>query len=148
MLINIQPDFKLDLDSRVHTLKLLRGKSSSVKRIEYRNGYSLLSSSSNHCFPISIRWAILEEEWRYLGLRMSTGWVNYARHDPEPHVLMFRRTHDVANKARVAAAKRMEEEEGATSESAHKAVEEVEEEEEDGGEGVDDDQREADDGQP
>ncbi|KAI8354791.1 regulatory subunit of cyclin-dependent kinase [Mortierella sp. GBAus27b] len=50
-----------------------------------------------------------EEQWRHLGIRMSTGWENYARHDPEPHVLMFRRTHEAGNRARIAAAKREEE---------------------------------------
>ncbi|KAI8354764.1 hypothetical protein B0O80DRAFT_497975 [Mortierella sp. GBAus27b] len=50
-----------------------------------------------------------EAEWRFLGVRMSRGWANYARHDPELHILMFRRTHDAANEVRLAAAKREEE---------------------------------------
>ncbi|KAG0236434.1 hypothetical protein BGW41_000406 [Actinomortierella wolfii] len=32
-----------------------------------------------------------EEEWRALGLTMSRGWENYMRHEPEPHVMLFRR---------------------------------------------------------
>jgi len=32
-----------------------------------------------------------EDEWRGLGVQMSQGWVNYMRHTPEPHVLLFKR---------------------------------------------------------
>ena len=34
-----------------------------------------------------------EEEWRSLGVQQSRGWVHYAIHKPEPHVLLFRREH-------------------------------------------------------
>jgi cyclin-dependent kinase regulatory subunit CKS1 len=73
---------------------------------------------------------ILEEEWRYLGLRMSTGWVNYASHDPEPHILMFRRTHEAGNRARIAAAKREEERRREEEEEEMEVVVVVQEEEE------------------
>ena len=32
-----------------------------------------------------------EEEWRKLGISQSKGWVHYATHPPEPHILLFRR---------------------------------------------------------
>ncbi|BFZ02460.1 hypothetical protein BsWGS_05499 [Bradybaena similaris] len=32
-----------------------------------------------------------EVEWRSIGVQQSHGWVHYMRHDPEPHVLLFRR---------------------------------------------------------
>eukprot|EP00747_Dinoflagellata_sp_TGD_P070911 gnl/TRDRNA2_/TRDRNA2_156801_c1_seq1.p1 gnl/TRDRNA2_/TRDRNA2_156801_c1~~gnl/TRDRNA2_/TRDRNA2_156801_c1_seq1.p1 ORF type:complete len:113 (-),score=10.70 gnl/TRDRNA2_/TRDRNA2_156801_c1_seq1:89-427(-) len=32
-----------------------------------------------------------EDEWRGLGVQQSYGWVHYAVHRPEPHVLLFRR---------------------------------------------------------
>uniref|UniRef100_A0A8C5LKV2 Cyclin-dependent kinases regulatory subunit n=1 Tax=Leptobrachium leishanense TaxID=445787 RepID=A0A8C5LKV2_9ANUR len=32
-----------------------------------------------------------EEEWRRLGVQQSLGWVHYMIHEPEPHVLLFRR---------------------------------------------------------
>lgn len=32
-----------------------------------------------------------ELEWRSFGLRQSPGWVHYMIHNPEPHILMFRR---------------------------------------------------------
>lgn len=32
-----------------------------------------------------------EEEWRSLGVQRSHGWQHYARHRPEPHILLFRR---------------------------------------------------------
>ncbi|GAB0094674.1 Cyclin-dependent kinases regulatory subunit [Sergentomyia squamirostris] len=32
-----------------------------------------------------------ESEWRSLGVQQSRGWVHYMIHDPEPHILLFRR---------------------------------------------------------
>ena len=32
-----------------------------------------------------------ESEWRGLGVQQSRGWVHYANHRPEPHILLFRR---------------------------------------------------------
>ena len=32
-----------------------------------------------------------EKEWRELGLQMSPGWIHYMKHNPEPHMLLFRR---------------------------------------------------------
>lgn len=32
-----------------------------------------------------------EAEWRSLGVIQSPGWVHYMIHDPEPHVLLFKR---------------------------------------------------------
>lgn len=32
-----------------------------------------------------------ESEWRELGVKQSKGWVHYAIHRPEPHILLFRR---------------------------------------------------------
>eukprot|EP00611_Tribonema_gayanum_P005974 TRINITY_DN151_c0_g5_i1.p1 TRINITY_DN151_c0_g5~~TRINITY_DN151_c0_g5_i1.p1 ORF type:complete len:104 (-),score=31.29 TRINITY_DN151_c0_g5_i1:313-624(-) len=32
-----------------------------------------------------------EEEWRLLGVQQSRGWVHYAIHRPEPHILLFHR---------------------------------------------------------
>lgn len=32
-----------------------------------------------------------EEEWRGLGVQQSHGWIHYMIHEPEPHVLLFRR---------------------------------------------------------
>lgn len=31
-----------------------------------------------------------EEEWRGIGVRQSAGWEMYMRHEPEPHVLLFK----------------------------------------------------------
>lgn len=35
-----------------------------------------------------------EEEWRNIGITQSRGWIHYMIHEPEPHVLLFRRPHD------------------------------------------------------
>ena len=32
-----------------------------------------------------------EAEWRNLGVQQSRGWVHYMAHEPEPHILLFRR---------------------------------------------------------
>lgn len=32
-----------------------------------------------------------ESEWRNLGVQQSQGWVHYMVHEPEPHILLFRR---------------------------------------------------------
>eukprot|EP00842_Homolaphlyctis_polyrhiza_P001017 jgi/Hompol1/1916/HPOL_002795-RA len=38
---------------------------------------------------------LLEEwEWRGLGIKQSPGWVHYMIHNPEPHILLFRREKD------------------------------------------------------
>mmetsp|Transcript_54968 Transcript_54968/g.91359 ORF Transcript_54968/g.91359 Transcript_54968/m.91359 type:complete len:89 (-) Transcript_54968:116-382(-) len=34
---------------------------------------------------------LTEAEWRSLGVTQSRGWVHYACHKPEPHILLFRR---------------------------------------------------------
>ena len=35
-----------------------------------------------------------EAEWRSFGVKQSPGWVHYMIHNPEPHILMFRREKD------------------------------------------------------
>lgn len=32
-----------------------------------------------------------ETEWRGIGVQQSQGWVHFLKHDPEPHILLFRR---------------------------------------------------------
>ncbi|KAJ8619726.1 hypothetical protein MRB53_028255 [Persea americana] len=32
-----------------------------------------------------------ENEWRAIGVQQSRGWVHYAIHKPEPHIMLFRR---------------------------------------------------------
>merc|ERR1712241_284380 len=32
-----------------------------------------------------------ESEWRAIGVQQSQGWIHYERHEPEPHILLFRR---------------------------------------------------------
>jgi len=34
---------------------------------------------------------ILQNEWRAIGVQQSRGWVHYAIHRPEPHIMLFRR---------------------------------------------------------
>lgn len=32
-----------------------------------------------------------EAEWRSLGVQQSQGWIHFMKHEPEPHILLFRR---------------------------------------------------------
>jgi len=32
-----------------------------------------------------------DTEWRGIGVQQSEGWVHYMVHEPEPHILLFRR---------------------------------------------------------
>lgn len=35
-----------------------------------------------------------EAEWRSIGVMQSRGWQHYMIHEPEPHILLFRRPHN------------------------------------------------------
>ncbi|KAI3669383.1 hypothetical protein L6452_40618 [Arctium lappa] len=35
---------------------------------------------------------LTETEWHEIGVQQSRGWVQYAIHRPEPHIMLFRRT--------------------------------------------------------
>ncbi|VVC44054.1 Cyclin-dependent kinase, regulatory subunit [Cinara cedri] len=32
-----------------------------------------------------------EDEWRSIGVQQSKGWIHYMIHEPEPHILLFKR---------------------------------------------------------
>ncbi|TPP59903.1 Cyclin-dependent kinases regulatory subunit [Fasciola gigantica] len=51
-----------------------------------------------------------EYEWRELGIQQSAGWVHYMIHEPEPHIILFRRprTDLPSNSAKPANAADME----------------------------------------
>jgi len=38
-----------------------------------------------------------ESEWRSIGVQQSRGWVHYLIHEPEPHILLFRRSVSFMN---------------------------------------------------
>ncbi|XP_026279215.1 cyclin-dependent kinases regulatory subunit 2 [Frankliniella occidentalis] len=40
---------------------------------------------------ISTSHLMTEEEWRRIGVQQSRGWIHYMIHNPEPHVLLFKR---------------------------------------------------------
>lgn len=46
---------------------------------------------------------LTETEWRKLGVQQSQGWEHYAVHNPEPHILLFRRplTHPNAGPKKI-----------------------------------------------
>ncbi|CAD7695338.1 unnamed protein product [Ostreobium quekettii] len=37
---------------------------------------------------------LIEKEWRALGIQQSRGWMHYAIHRPEPHIMLFKRPKD------------------------------------------------------
>ena len=37
---------------------------------------------------------LTESEWKSLGIQQDRNWVHYFIHEPEPHVLLFRRFHE------------------------------------------------------
>lgn len=43
-----------------------------------------------------------ETEWRSLGVQQSRGWVHYAIHRPEPHILLYRRPKGYGQNGNVA----------------------------------------------
>ncbi|PPS02011.1 hypothetical protein GOBAR_AA18658 [Gossypium barbadense] len=53
----------------------------------------LLSEAQCHLllFFQSIRDMQFMNEWRAIGVQQSRGWVHYAIHRPEPHIMLFRR---------------------------------------------------------
>ncbi|ETW02174.1 cyclin-dependent kinase regulatory subunit 1 [Aphanomyces invadans] len=53
---------------------------------EYR--HVLLPKEMQRSLPDRL---LAETEWRQLGVQQSRGWVHYAIHKPEPHILLFRR---------------------------------------------------------
>ncbi|KAJ3225408.1 Cyclin-dependent kinases regulatory subunit 2 [Clydaea vesicula] len=42
-----------------------------------------------------------EDEWRALGVRQSPGWHHYMIHEPEPHILLFKRDLDPEQKLEI-----------------------------------------------
>lgn len=46
--------------------------------------------------PRTARGCAMQNEWRGLGVQQSRGWVHYAIHRPEPHIMLFRRGPGVA----------------------------------------------------
>lgn len=76
----------------------------SAKDIYYSNKYCDDAFEYRHVvLPKEIAKAVpkhklmSETEWRTLGVQQSQGWVHYMTHDPEPHILLFRRPIDQEN---------------------------------------------------
>lgn len=45
-----------------------------------------------------------QNEWRAIGVQQSRGWVHYAIHRPEPHIMLFRRPINYQQQQEAAAA--------------------------------------------
>ena len=73
-------------------------KKSSASYIQYSDRYSDGEAEYRHVIltadiakRIPKGRLMTEEEWRSYGVQQSRGWVHYAIHKPEPHILLFRR---------------------------------------------------------
>ncbi|XP_041366269.1 cyclin-dependent kinases regulatory subunit-like [Gigantopelta aegis] len=71
---------------------------SSVKQIYYSDKYTDNAYEYRHVMlpkdltKLVPRTHLMSEaEWRSLGVQQSHGWVHYMKHEPEPHILLFRR---------------------------------------------------------
>jgi cyclin-dependent kinase regulatory subunit CKS1 len=49
-------------------------------------------------------YSLLQNEWRAIGVQQSRGWVHYAIHRPEPHIMLFRRPLNYQQQQEAAAA--------------------------------------------
>ncbi len=54
------------------------------------NRHVVLPSDIAKALPKNGR-LLTELEWRALGVQQSRGWIHYAIHKPEPHIMLFRR---------------------------------------------------------
>ncbi|KAL6645177.1 hypothetical protein ACP70R_016785 [Stipagrostis hirtigluma subsp. patula] len=52
----------------------------------------------------SPRIASFPSEWRAIGVQQSRGWMHYAIHRPEPHIMLFRRPLNYQQQQEAAAA--------------------------------------------
>mmetsp|Transcript_5010 Transcript_5010/g.6477 ORF Transcript_5010/g.6477 Transcript_5010/m.6477 type:complete len:108 (+) Transcript_5010:110-433(+) len=71
---------------------------SASSRIEYSEKYADDSHEFRHVIlpkelvrQLPRNRLLSETEWRNVGVQQSRGWVHYAIHRPEPHILLFRR---------------------------------------------------------
>lgn len=71
---------------------------SSSNNIQYSEKYSDTQFEYRHVLlPVDLSKMVprthlmSESEWRNLGVQQSPNWVHYMLHNPEPHVLLFRR---------------------------------------------------------
>lgn len=70
----------------------------SANRIEYSEKYADEDNEYRHVIlpkdlakSLPKNRLLNESEWRGIGVQQSRGWVHYAIHRPEPHILLFRR---------------------------------------------------------
>ncbi|XP_038624826.1 cyclin-dependent kinases regulatory subunit 1 isoform X2 [Tachyglossus aculeatus] len=61
----------------------------SHKQIYYSDKHVMLPKDIAKLVPKTH--LMSETEWRNLGVQQSQGWVHYMIHEPEPHILLFRR---------------------------------------------------------
>ncbi|KAJ2771166.1 hypothetical protein IWQ56_000346 [Coemansia nantahalensis] len=76
----------VDIDHYSHDIHYSDRYSDDVS--EYR--HVSLPEGLRKYLPSPLR-LMTEAEWRGLGVQQSQGWVHYMIHEPEPHVLLFKR---------------------------------------------------------
>ena len=81
-----------------HTLYIVMPGGDIASRIEYSEKYLDEKNEYRHVIlprelakQLPKNRLLNETEWRGIGVQQSRGWVHYAIHKPEPHILLFRR---------------------------------------------------------
>ncbi|KAJ1531196.1 hypothetical protein HK405_001523, partial [Cladochytrium tenue] len=65
------------------------------EKIYYSSRYSDDKHEYRHVtLPPQLGRLMTEDEWRGLGIKQSPGWYHYMIHNPEPHILLFKRDRD------------------------------------------------------
>eukprot|EP00003_Mantamonas_plastica_P024825 TRINITY_DN4707_c0_g1_i2.p2 TRINITY_DN4707_c0_g1~~TRINITY_DN4707_c0_g1_i2.p2 ORF type:complete len:105 (+),score=32.67 TRINITY_DN4707_c0_g1_i2:226-540(+) len=63
-----------------------------------------------------------ETEWRSLGVQQSRGWIHYAIHNPEPHILLFRREYQKENSSSNSNSEKVSSKSGGLSENQNDEI--------------------------
>ncbi|XP_062596886.1 cyclin-dependent kinases regulatory subunit 1-like isoform X2 [Saccostrea cucullata] len=95
----LNSEFGAKLEDRLHAFifKIYFGREMAHKNIYYSDKYTDEQYEYRHVMlPKEIAKLVpnklmTETEWRSLGVQQSQGWIHYMKHEPEPHILLFRR---------------------------------------------------------
>merc|ERR1739848_446819 len=97
--------FRIFWDFRTNSLKKMPSKNIyysdkyTDEKFEYR--HVMLPKDLAKMVPKSH--LMSETEWRSIGVQQSQGWIHHMTHDPEPHILLFRRPLSIYANQNVAA---------------------------------------------
>ncbi|KAI8064738.1 regulatory subunit of cyclin-dependent kinase [Gongronella butleri] len=111
---------RIKADVKAHAGKIRKSKTYRSKEYQYRH-YHLPLEIAQHMPPNTL---LTRKEYLMLGLTISEGWEHYNIYQPEPHIVMVRRTHAVAEAVTEAARKKHEQQRKARQERKDQALQE------------------------